>query len=208
MIPFLYFDLKAVIRNLLYVVIEPVVIEACHSGKQFKEIDLSKKGNLLLLSKINLDFAVEKEINTLAKSDVVTIQQINKFRESARDFVVEMLYKLLERSLLGSTLFRCASVFDPTCLLDMTQEKLQIRWKDYLKCFSELDILSTQKCDKAMLKFKSFVTDIKSNCQAEVQGFTRKVRLEKFYLEEINIQKYEEIAEVLKIVLTLSGAMA
>ena len=104
-----------------------MVIEVCCSGKQFKEIDLSKNGNLLQLSKINLGFAVEKEINTLSEYDVVTIQQINKFRESARDFVAEMLYKLLERSSLGSTLLRSASVFELTCLLDLTQEKLQIR---------------------------------------------------------------------------------
>ena len=175
MIPFLYFDLKAVIRNLFDIVIELVVVEACRCGKQFKEIDLSKKWNLLLLSKINLGFGVEKEINTLTKSDVVTIQQINKFRESARDFHIEILYKFFERRSLGSTLLRCASVFDPTCLLDMTQEKLQIRWKGLLKCFSEIDILSTQKCDKAMLKFKSFVGDIRSKCETELQRFTRKV---------------------------------
>ena len=208
MVPFLYFDLKAVMRNFLDIVIGPAVIGACRSGKHLKEIDLSKKGNLLSLSKINLGFAVEKEINTLTKFDVVTIQQINKFKESARDFVVEMLYKLFERSSLGSTLLRCASVFDPTCHLDMTQEKVQIRWTGPLKSFSELDILSTQKCDKAMLKFKSFVGDIKSKCQVELQGLTRKVRLEKFYFEEISIQKYEEIAEVLKIVLSLSHGQA
>ena len=80
MIPFLYFDLKTVIRNLLYIVIEPVVIEACCSGKQFKEIDLSKKENLLPLSKTNLGFAVEKKIKTLKNCNIVTIQQINKFR--------------------------------------------------------------------------------------------------------------------------------
>ena len=204
MIPFLYFDLKVVIRNLLDIVIQPVVIEACYSGKQFKETDLSKKGNLLPLSKVNLGLAVEKEINTLTKSDVATIQQVNKFRESVRDFVIEMLYKLFERNSLDSTLLRCASVFDPTCLLDMTHEKLNIRWKGFLKYFSELDFLSTQKCDKAMVKLKSFVGDIKSKFQAELQGFIRKVRLEKFYFEEINIQKYEKIAEVLKIALTLS----
>ena len=152
----LYFDLKAVIRYLLDIVTDPVVIEACRSGKQSKEIYLSKKGNLLPLSKINLGFAVEKEINTLTKSDVVTIQQINKFIESARDFVVEMLYKLFERSSLGSTLVRCASVFDPTCLLDMTQEKLQIRWKGLLKCSSELDVLSAEKCDKSYVEIQIF----------------------------------------------------
>ena len=59
-----------------------------------------------------------------------------------------------------------------------------------------------------MLKFKSIVGDIKRKCQVELLGFTRKVRLEKFYFEEINIQKYEEIAEVLKIVLTLSHGQA
>ena len=99
MIPFLYFDLKTVIRNLLDIVIEPVVIEACCSGKQFKEIHLSKKENLLPLSKTNLGFAVEKKIKTLKKCNIVTIQQINKFRESARDIVVEMLFKFFERRL-------------------------------------------------------------------------------------------------------------
>ena len=54
-------------------------------------------------------FAVDKKINTLTKSDVITIQQINKFSESARDFVIQMLFKLFERSSLGSTLLRCAS---------------------------------------------------------------------------------------------------
>ena len=92
-----------------------------------------------------------------------------------------------ERRSLGSTLRRCANVFDPTCFLDMTQEKLQIRWKVLLKCFSELHILSSQKCDKAMLEFKSFVCDTKSMCQVELQGFISKVRLEKFYFEEICI---------------------
>ena len=84
MIPFLYFDLKVVIRNLLDIVIELVVIETCCSGKQFKEIDLSEKGNLLPLSKINLGFAVEKEINIRTKSDVVTIQIQRKFKRFFR----------------------------------------------------------------------------------------------------------------------------
>ena len=59
-----------------------------------------------------------------------------------------------------------------------------------------------------MLKFKSFVGDIKSQYENELRGFARKVLLEKFYFEEISIQKYEEIAEVLKTVLTLSYAQA
>ena len=134
-----------------------------------------KKGEFIIVIENQPWLYVEKEINTLTKSDVNMIQQINKFRESARDFVFEILYKLCERSLLGSTLLRCACVFDPTCLLDMMQRKLQIRWKGLLKCFSELDILSVQKCDKAMLKFKSFVGNIKGECQAELQGFTCKV---------------------------------
>ena len=78
--------MKAVIRNLLDTVIEPVVSEACCSGKQFKEIDLSKKGNLLLLSKVNLGFAVEKEINMLTKSDVVMIQQIKQIQRKCERF--------------------------------------------------------------------------------------------------------------------------
>ena len=135
-IPFLYFDLKAVIRN-FEIVIEPVVIEDCHSGRPFKEIDFSeKRGIYYRHRKSTLSLLLRKKLIPLQSLMSSRIQQINKFRESARDFVVEVLYKLFERSSLGSTLLRCASVFDPTCFLDMIQEKLQIRWKGLLKCVS------------------------------------------------------------------------
>ena len=41
--PLLYFDLRSPAMNLLELVVKPTVIDACKTGKQLTEIDLSKK---------------------------------------------------------------------------------------------------------------------------------------------------------------------
>ena len=43
MIPYMYFDLKTMLKNLLEIIVEPEVMQKCKSGKQLNEINLEKK---------------------------------------------------------------------------------------------------------------------------------------------------------------------
>ena len=43
MIPYMYFDLKTMLKNLLEINVEPEVMQKCKSGKQLIEINLEKK---------------------------------------------------------------------------------------------------------------------------------------------------------------------
>ena len=43
MIPYLYFSLKTMLKDLLEIIVEPEVIQKCKTGKQFIKIDLEKK---------------------------------------------------------------------------------------------------------------------------------------------------------------------
>ena len=84
MIPYLYFDLKAIVKQLLELIVESNVIDACRSGRELKEINLEDKKNLLSLEKRNAGFAVEHLLKKMKKSDVITISQINDFRREAQ----------------------------------------------------------------------------------------------------------------------------
>ena len=43
MIPYMYFDLKTVLKDLLEIVVEPEVIQKCKTGKQLIKIDVERK---------------------------------------------------------------------------------------------------------------------------------------------------------------------
>ena len=42
-IPYMYFDLKTMLKDLLEIIVKPEVIQKCKIGKQLIEIDLEKK---------------------------------------------------------------------------------------------------------------------------------------------------------------------
>ena len=114
MIPFLYCNLKDIVIKLLDIIVEHKIIEKYQNGKQLMEIDLAKKENLLSVNKVKIGFSVEDTINKLKQKDLVTITEINAFKEAAQWLIISMLAKLFEKGALGSTVLRSASIFDPT----------------------------------------------------------------------------------------------
>ena len=83
MIPFLYCDLKDIVVKLLDIIMEHKIIEKCKSGKQVMEIDLAKEEDLSV-NKIKIAFSVEDTIDKLKQKDLVTIPEINAFKEGAQ----------------------------------------------------------------------------------------------------------------------------
>ena len=160
MIPYFYFYLKSIIKQLLGIIVEPKIIDSCKTGKQLKDIDLSDKKNLLSLEKMNLGFAVEHTIKSLKRLDAVSNLQVNEFKKSAQIFIISMLTKLFERSPMTSILLKSASIFDPMILHDLSKEKILSLWKMLLKPLIDLGVLSPQHRDEATLQFNQFYSEI------------------------------------------------
>ena len=55
MVPFLFFELKAIVSELLEIVVKSSVIKPCKNVRQLKEIDLCDEFNLLPLDKMNFN---------------------------------------------------------------------------------------------------------------------------------------------------------
>ena len=65
MIPFLYSDLKLVVKNTLDLIVIPEVFNNCKSAGEFKQIDLSDETNVLGVETINLGLAIKHDIKNL-----------------------------------------------------------------------------------------------------------------------------------------------
>lgn len=208
MIPYMYFDLKFLVKQLLEIIIDPKVIEGCKSGKQLKDLDLLDETNFLPLNKMSIGFAAEQVIQNLRRSGMVGNSQIKEFYCGVKRFIIEMLSKLFERSPLCSPLLKAASIFDTSVLVQLAKEKAQGRWKDLMKCLLSFDILAPQQCDRATSQFKSFLGTELKKFHDKFEEFSKEDRLDEFYFDTTGIQKYEDVAYVLKLILTLSHGQA
>ena len=91
MIPFLFFELKAIVASLLEVIVRSSVIESCKTTKKLNSIDLSEQDNLLPSNKMNVGSAVSGAIKKLVQSDKVSFDGVKKFRQGAQLFIEGIL---------------------------------------------------------------------------------------------------------------------
>ena len=123
---------------------------------------------------MNVGFAVSCAIKKLVQSDEVSCDGVKKFKPGAQLFIKGILLKLFERCPLGSTIFHCSSIFDPSHLSSVPRERLQERWKLLLSGLMELNIMNPQKCDRATSEFKAFLADELPLHEVELQQFSPK----------------------------------
>ena len=97
-----------------------------------KQIDFSESDNLLPDGKINVGFAVTEQLKQFRKKDLVKSSEIKEFFKMARQFVVSMIEKLSEKSLLNSLFVRGTTIFDAKLLLEYSKQKLIDRFKNSL----------------------------------------------------------------------------
>ena len=129
----MYLSLKDLVLKLLEIIVKPIVLQSCSTRCKLRTIDLKSDENLLPLDKINAGFAVLDAVENLKRKDVVGTSQINNLMKDIRKFIIAMLEKIFEKSVLGSSLVRAATMFNPELLLELSKQKLIYRVKVLLK---------------------------------------------------------------------------
>ena len=157
MIPFMYLSLKELVLKLLQIIVKPNVLESCRTGCKLKTIDLKSDENLLPLDKINAGFAVLDAVEKLKRKNVVSTSQIKNFMKDIRKFIIAMLEKIFEKSILGFSLVRAVTIFNPDLQLELSMQKLIYRLKVLLKHLMTLSICDATQCDQVPLTSQSFI---------------------------------------------------
>ena len=96
--------------------------------------------------------AVEK----LKRKDVISIFQIKSFKKISEKKIIAMLDMIFEKSILGSSLVRAATINNPDLLLELSKQKLIDRLKVLLKHFLTLNICSATQSDQVLADFSTF----------------------------------------------------
>ena len=150
---------------------------------------------------------------TLLSTDWSNLMQSRFLKVSSKKvsscFSLRCCQNYFERSLLGSAVLQCASMFEPSRMSILPIEKLHEKSKVLLRCFIDLSVISPQKCDKGTSDFKCFLAEDLSKYATEFQSaLAERDRLDSFYFSTIQITKYQELLFVLKLLLILSHGQA
>ena len=76
MVPFMYDDLKNLVKSILQLYIKQSFIDSWSNGIAYKNIDLLNKSNIVSKKKLTLGCATKLAIAELVKKDVVTSVEI------------------------------------------------------------------------------------------------------------------------------------
>ena len=127
MVPYMYADLEALVKNLLQIIVKYEEIEKCKTGPKLNDLDLTNGSVFLDPKNTQIWFWVEKKWREAKSNEAVIHHQISALRKEANIFVVAMLNKLFERCSLVSNVMRSAAIFDPIVLVSLPKIIL-INW--------------------------------------------------------------------------------
>ena len=119
----------------------------------------------------------------------------------------------------GNTIFECfpvgsaitcnANVFSPTKMISEPSENLDITARNLLRRLLNLKMLTTTSGGKSLSEFKDFLRDHVKKYNDKFATFNEKdYRLDEFFFSAVIVQNYENLAFILKIVLTISHGQA
>ena len=208
MVPYMYADLKALVKNLLQIIVKHEEIEKCKTGPQLKDLDLTNGSVFLGLKKMQMEFGGEGNLRKLTSKDTVIHQQIFASKKEAQVFVVTMLANF-DRCPLVSNVIRSAANFDPTVLVSLPKTVLIKRMKTLLMEMMESKIMSSDDRGKTVSEFNGLIDSEVKKLRMEFEVFDQKLqRLDKFYFQKVQIQNCKTLSFLLKIMFTLSHGQA
>lgn len=94
MLPFLFDDLKSLVKTLLTNIVDSNILEKSKTTKELLDIKLDQN-NLLKTNDVHIGFAASSEVRKLLVKDVVTTKQVAVFKKEARTFVIGILKKYI-----------------------------------------------------------------------------------------------------------------
>ena len=145
---------------------------------------------------------------SLRKKDLVTGAEVDGFKKECGYLLVKLVEKIVERTPLGSVIVRNASVLDPRDILMISTEEAEKKMKLLLNHLINLKHVTPVFSDKALSQFTDFITESKV-CQDMFFEFNKESdRLDDFYFKKCNINRYKELAAIVKILFTLSHGQA
>lgn len=208
MVPFLAESLEEIIRS----------FGSCFLLKE----TLTNANTILRLSKINFGDAslhkrpvdvdpgigIKLELSALQRSGVITANQVLNFKRDVVKFLSKLCSHLAEKSPIKVALVRNARCFIPALLIE-SPESSETRFGRVLESLVTCQQISGKFADEAKKQFSKLLGIAREHKEDFLSFDPANDRLDVFYWKYITgIKSVDKLAEILKIVLTLSHGQA
>ena len=205
--PYLHGDLVKLFKSVLKLVIKDDVIDKCATSCMLTKIDFKKKANFKDNQESHLGFATESILSELMRKDVLKADDIKKFYDEVRKWVVLTMTKMSEKSPLIRGCSQCRN-FDPKVIMANKETRLQKKTKALAAALCLMQILPNHSADKAVQQFNSLKEDVETAVVDQNLELSKFGRLDTFFFQQLKVAKYPELSSVIKILLTLSHGQA
>jgi len=201
MFPFLHSSVELV-RQLMKRLIKPTVLENATSAFKLVNIDIEDVANGLKLKSVKIGPAAEHALTTLTVKDVVK----EKFRLEAKNCLVRIVKKLVERSPLKYKFVYAASCLDPKNIYTRPEQS-KTKFGTCVSMLLANNHVTSLEADRAIMQFGRFVQRID---REEFRKFDRHTsRLGTFYAKLMSDQEeYKDAWNICKIILIFSHGNA
>ncbi|KAJ1519804.1 hypothetical protein ONE63_005057 [Megalurothrips usitatus] len=202
LIPFLYTDLSAVVRNIMSHFVKESVLD---KAKSVSDVDISKEDNLLSGSKVEVGHAVKAELRKLNLS----ADAIKAFKTDCRSILIKMCSILILKSPVSEKykLAKYVTFCDPAIIASQVSVS-RARLGNALQAVIAKNWFSGEICDKISREFKTLVA--KPEFIALCAQYRRSdLRVDHFWRNYLQGQNsYQNLYSFLKVVLVLSHGQA
>ena len=210
MVPFIYFDLKKLVKCLLKLFVKAKVIDNCKTTFDLANVDLDKKSNFHEPINITLSFASEKILKALKKDDAIENSDAKQFGLDCRTLLKQMIKKLFERSPLKQAVVWYCRMFDPKVIASYSKEATKEALKSLLFQLLDCKLITAKFSDNVMKELEEFINNEVFLHQDKFLSFDKaSQRLDVFYFQSsVNITKNTSFASMFKFVCILSHSQA
>ena len=204
----MYQDLLKLLRKLMQLIVKPDIAANCSSAIDLTCIDLDDKNVIMKPKDMNIGFGTRNIIIELKRKDVITNTQTANFFTDVTKFIIFLVKQLFDKNPVEHNI-RNSLIIDPQVLVNENASVLQNKLKRLLTHLMKRKILTLVQCDKITEQFTDF-TDSQLKVYAEkFYCFDSSTKdLDKLYFNDIDLQSFEELSFLVKIILTLSHGQA
>ena len=208
MLPYMYDDLKELVRNVLQLYVKYEVIEKCKAASDYKQINLSEKSKIVNKSKLNIGRAADVTIAKMKHQDIASKSEIDTYKQECLSFLLSTTKKLFEKTPLGSSIMRHASCLNPSHVTNLASSSES--FKQLMNQLVYLKIFPDKTGDKALIQFSNFIPNCVKEEPEKITSFDpKKQRIDDFYFHSLtNISEHNELCDVLKLIFTISHGQA
>jgi len=205
--PFVSEALSDLIRSLMRRFIKPDTLDAAKTPAKLVSIDITDTSIHLPHSKIDVGFRTKhslQQVPNKSERDMLT------FRMECKDFLIQILKKLLAKCPLNFPLVQALSCLSPN-LMVTDSGACRCKFRKMLDALVKANRVQEQDCDEAVRQFESFLDSVPVLGSDEFTSFNRKTdRLDSFLLDRLQARpdKYALLIKVTKMVLVLSHGQA